>query len=179
MPGRIPTLAIAAFIFIVFSNAVFSQQSKCIDALQSAPLGANITSKVQEYGLRIANNELSLEMVMCDLGKPNQNVVLDRKITSTLGKNVSKGERYISYGNTRTEDSTANENALIFFFDKNGLARIMERYMPKKKRFMVLERGKEIGKIRVLSGEYTQSSSSTTIRTYEPVSTPSPKAKGD
>ena len=156
MNGCIPKITAAAFALIMYSNTAVSEQRRCIAPSQQAPLEGNLNSKGTEFGLKMAKQKLSLEMVICDLGKPDSNIVLDNEFTSISGKTALVGERYVSYGDPRT-DTLVNENALIFILNKDGFVRIMERYQPRKKLSWTLEIDRMTGKIHLSWGNYTQS----------------------
>lgn len=95
-------------------------------------------------------------MVMCDLGKPDENLVVEDGFTTISGKKALAGDRYVAYGDTRT-DTPVTESALVLLVDKGGLVRVMERFQPRQKRSWTVEGGAKSGKAELSWGNYTQS----------------------
>jgi len=156
MNGYMRKIITAAFALLIYCDGTVAENKKCVAPSRQAPLHENISSKVTAYAEKIASNKLSLKMVMCDLGKPDGNVVVDDGFTSISGKKALAGERYVAYGDTRT-DTPVTESALVLLVDKGGLVRIMERFQPRQKRSWTVERGANAGKAGLSWGNYTQS----------------------
>ena len=156
MNGYMPRVITAAFALLIYCDGVIAETKKCVDPSRQAPLHENIRSKAVAYGEQVASNKLSLKMVMCDLGKPDEDVVVDDAFTSISGKKALAGERYVAYGDTRT-DSPVTESALKLLVDKRGLVRIMEHFLSRQKRSWTVMRGARAGKAGLSWGDYTQS----------------------
>ena len=85
MNGYMRKIITAAFALLIYCDGTVAENKKCVAPSRQAPLHENISSKVTAYGEKIASNKLSLKMVMCDLGKPDGNVVVDDGFTSISG----------------------------------------------------------------------------------------------
>jgi hypothetical protein len=155
MNGYMPKIIAAGFALLVYCEGATAENSKCVDPSRQVPLHENIRSKVVAYGEKVASNKLSLKMVMCDLGRPDEDVVVGDGFESISGKEALAGERYVSYGDPRT-DTPVTESALKLLVDKRGFVRIMESLQPRQKRSWTVVRG-ATAKSGLSWGNYTQS----------------------
>jgi len=152
----IRNIVVATLTITALCGPALSQQRKCVSDAQPVPIAGNIDSKVEAYASTMAQNKLYLGKITCDLGKPDIDLVFDgRFFISTPGAIPENGERYVSYGDART-DRPLSKNALVFIFNEEGFVRIMERYYPKEKRFWGVKLEGEPGKVAVSFGHYTR-----------------------